>query len=347
MKKICFLLLSVLLFGACSTTNIVTMTVVDPAPVTLPASIKKVGIINRSNAIDKNNLINKIDQVLSGETKNLDKDGAKECISGMQNELLSNKRFDEIKVLDQLDLRGPGMGIMPAPLSQDDVNKICRANDVDALFALESYDTNSKITTTSAPVNINTPLGGIPAIEFTATMRTEIKTGWRIYDPMASGIVDEYRFSDHLTFTGRGINPIIAAAGLIERKEAVNQVSNKAGHAYALRIVPFSVRVARDYYVRGTDNFEIATRKARTGNWDEAAELWKKETTNSDPKIAGRAYYNMAIINEIHGNLDLAVDWAQKSYENYNNPLALRYVNILKDRQVRNNILKQQEESEK
>ena len=59
-------------------------------------------------------------------------------------------------------------------------------------------------------------------------------------------------------------------AALVGRKEAVNQVSNKAGHGYALRIIPYRLRVMRDYYVKGTDNFKIARRKAQVGKWDEA-----------------------------------------------------------------------------
>jgi hypothetical protein len=40
----------------------------------------------------------------------------------------------------------------------------------------------------------------------------------------------------------------------------------------------------------------------------------------------------MAILNEINGDLDAAISWAQKSYEDYNNRLALQYVNMLRNR---------------
>ena len=36
----------------------------------------------------------------------------------------------------------------------------------------------------------------------------------------------------------------------------------------------------------------------------------KKETSSKDEKVAGRAYYNMAIANEINGDLESAIDWA-------------------------------------
>ena len=80
------------------------------------------------------------------------------------------------------------------------------------------------------------------------------------------------------------------------------------------------------------------------GKWDEAGDLWKKETENPKMKIAGRAAYNMAIISEINGDLDSALGWAQKSYEDYNNKLGIRYVRILENRKYKNEVLKVQEE---
>ena len=174
-------------------------------------------------------------------------------------------------------------------------------------------------------------------------MTTLVKTGWRIYDPASKTVLDEYIYNESVVSSGKGINPLNAIAALTGRKEAVNNVSNKAGHGYAMRIIPYRVKVYRDYYVKGTDNFEIARRKAELGKWDEAGSLWEKETTNSSSKIAGRAAYNMAIINEINGDLDAAKKWAQKSYEDYNNKPALDYVRILENRQYKNEVLNAQE----
>ena len=50
----------------------------------------------------------------------------------------------------------------------------------------------------------------------------------------------------------------------------------------------------------------------------------------------------MAIISEINGDLDGAIQWSQKSYENYNIRLALNYLNILRYRQRQNELLKSQ-----
>jgi hypothetical protein len=61
-------------------------------------------------------------------------------------------------------------------------------------------------------------------------------------------------------------------------------------------------------------------------------------------KVAGRACYNMAIINEINGQLDDALGWAQKSWEDYKIRIGLRYVRILENRIYDRDKLKIQEE---
>jgi hypothetical protein len=343
MNKYSIILLAALVFSSCKTQQLY-LNVVEPAPVTMPAYIKSIGVINRSIPTDETKTLDVLDKALSLEGVNLDKDGAMESIRGLSDELMNNSRFVEVKTLNDIDFRTSALTDFPTPLTWEIIEKICNETKTDALFSLEKFDTDTHLNYSNRKVDMKTPLGTIPGIEHQANMETLVKTGWRIYDPSSKVILDEYIYNESVVFSGRGINPLIAASALVGRKDAVNQVSNKAGHGYALRIIPFRLRVMRDYYVKGTNNFKIAKRKAQVGKWDEAGLLWEKETANSSTKIAGRACYNMAIINEINGDLESALKWAQKSYEDTNNKLALRYVRILENRQYKSGILKIQEE---
>ena len=343
MRNLLFVIATAIVFCSCSSTNLVFISVLQPAPVTLPPNVKTVAVVNRSQASQQSKIIDVADKIFSLEGANLDKDGAHESINGLTNELMKNNRFAEVKPLATVDLRTNTPGMFPAPLSWDTIARICRDNNTDVLFSLELFDTDSKISYIVNPVSINTPLGKIPGLEHQANMQTLVKTGWRIYDPSGRNILDEFIITKRLTFSGRGINPLVAAAALIDRKEAVKEVGNNAGQCYASRIIPYWIRVSREYYVRGSDNFTVATRKSRTGNWSGAAELWQQETNNPSRKIAGRACYNMAIISEINGDLDKAIQWAQKAYENNNNKLALEYIRLLKNRQYNNSVLQNQQ----
>jgi hypothetical protein len=299
------ILISLILFSC--KTNQLYLNVLEPAPVTIPAYIKNVGVINRSMPTDETKVLDVVDKVLSVEGANLDKDGAVASIKGLVDELAANERFSGVEALN-IDFRTPKNGLFPVPLTWEIVDQICKETGKDALFSLEIFDTDTKISYSNKPVQVKTLIGTLPALEHHADMETLVKAGWRIYDPSGRAIIDEYNMNESVVYSGTGVNPMVAAAGLIGRKDAVNEVSSKAGHAYALRILPFELRVMRDYFVKGTNNFKIAKRRAQLGKWDEAGELWEKETSNNNSKVAGRACYNMAIINEINGNIDKALE---------------------------------------
>lgn len=341
MKKYSPILLISFLLFSCKT-NQLYINVMEPAPVTIPSYVKSVGIINRSIATDETKVFDEIEKVYTLESVDLDKDGALKAINGLADELLNNNRFTEVKTLNDIDFRTSRLEEFPTPLTWEIVSQICNETETNAIFSLEKFDTDTRVSYSVNQVDIETPIGKIPGIEHVAQMETTVKTGWRIYDPAEKIILDEYADAESVVNSGRGINPLVAAKALSGRKDAVKEVSTKAGHNYAFRILPYRIRVYRDYFVKGSDNFKIAKRKAQMGLWDEAGELWRKETANSKIKIAGRATYNMAIISEINGNVDEALQWARKAFGDYNVKQARDYVRILENRQYKIDVLNQQ-----
>ena len=327
---------------SCGSMNNLTMSVTQPAPVHVPKHIKRIGILNRSESTS-NKTLDKIDKIFSAEGKNLDKEGAQNVIQGIKDELEKNKSFDEVVLVESDKIENPGLGIFPNTLSWDTVNTICEENQVDALVVLSFYDTDAIVKYRVETVQKVNALGlKIPVIEHIASVNTNIQAGFRIYDNHNKELVDEIINNDLVTSVGRGINPVKAAEAITGRKDAVLQVSNNIGHGYALRTHPFRIRVAREYYVRGTNNFEIGKRRAQTGDWNGAAQLWEVETQNPKRKIAGRGCYNMAIINEINGDLNTAMDWASKAYIDYKDKNALRYLKILENRMAKDALLAEQ-----
>ncbi len=175
--------------------------------------------------------------------------------------------------------------MFPAPLSWDVVEKYCDDNNADALFSLELFDTDSKIDYSIYKTNIRTPFGTVPSIEQQANMHTLVKAGWRIYDLRDKEILDEAAVARTITYHGRGMNPLLAAQALIDRKEAVKEVGNAAGHAYAFRIIPLWIRVSRNYYVRGTNNFKIAKRKHKPATGMKPPNFGKRKPITQKEKL--------------------------------------------------------------
>ncbi|MGB8491712.1 MAG: DUF6340 family protein [Bacteroidales bacterium] len=341
MKTCALFVLTVLIMASCKT-NELYINVLQPAPVTLPPEVKAVSIINRSIPTDETKLADMIDKVVTLESADLDRDGALQSAEGLAEALGANERFASVRLLNDIDLKSSRAGILPPPLTVRVIDSLCIATGSDALFSLERFDTDTRVSFSSPAGKIQTPLGNIPVIGLKASMETVVRTGWRIYAP--SGILDEVNFAESLAFTADGLNPVAAVSALTGRRDAVKQVSRNAGHTYAIRILPYTLNATRDYYVKGTGNFKIAKRKAQTGKWDEAGSLWEEEVDNPRRKIAGRACYNMAIINEINGQLEDALSWAQKAWEDYKTRPALHYVRILEYRLNNDNLLRFQEE---
>ena len=319
---------------SCSSMNSLTVPVTQPAPVFLPSTVRSIGIINRSLPSEQNNKLDQIDKILSVEGLNLDKEAAQKALVGLKDELAVSGMFDEVRILDDSTVNSIGMGVFPSVLSWRQINRLCDENEVDAIFALSFYDTDTRVDYDVVPVEIKGPLGvKIPAIEHHANSNTHIRSGWRIYDPVNQYVVDEFVITNFVQMQGVGINPVNAVKAIIVgRKENIHQVSSQIGQKYAYRLLPSYTRVRREYFVKGTDKFEVAKRRAQAGDWDGAAELWNQEINNKKAKIAGRAHYNMAISNEINGNFNDAVAWATKSYADYNNKEALDYLKLLKRR---------------
>lgn len=344
MKNSIFSFVIIIACYSCSSTNLMSLSVTQPAPVSLPPNARTAAVVNRTRVMDENKTIDAIHKAVSLESGNLQVEGARSSMSGLADELMKNNRFSTVKPLTDLDLRSFGAGVFPSAMPWDTVEKICRQSHSDLLFSLELFDTESKVSYGPASKTLNNVIGNISPLQQQVNMTTLVKTGWRIYDPASRSILDEFVLSKDLVFSAKVINPAAAASALIGRKEAVKQVGSQAGQAYAYRILPYSMRVSRYYYVRGDGSFKLATRMARTGNWDGAAKIWQQASSSASGKTAGRACYNMAIISEINGDLAGAIQWAQKAYENYGNRLALSYINVLKNRQADNAVLQAQNE---
>jgi len=317
-----------------------SLSVNEPAPVSLPPAAKTAVVVNRSRAADDSRTIDAIHRTLNLESKQLQSDGSTSSVTGLTDALIRSNRFASVKALNNLDLRSFGAGVFPVVMSWDTVEKICRDNHADILFSLELFDADSKVGVNVA--GLGNVASGVATLAGGTSVKTQVKTGWRIYDPSSRSVLDQYIIYRDLGTQGGSI--FATGAAMLTRKEEVMKAGNCAGGDYASRIIPYSIRVSRFYYVRGNGSFHVAKRMAQAGDWDAAGRIWNDQTKAPSRKVAGRACYNMAIITEINGDLNGALAWAQKSYEVYGTRYALEYVNILRNRQNNDAVLRSQTE---
>src|SRR5580698_1018526 len=130
---------------SCSSTNLMSLSVTEPAPVSLPPTAKSAAVVNRSLAADDSRSFDAIHRTISLESRDLQTAGAAASLAGLTDALIRSNRFDTVKTLSNLDLRSYGAGVFPVYLSWDTVEKICRENQADLLFSLELFDAGSRV----------------------------------------------------------------------------------------------------------------------------------------------------------------------------------------------------------
>jgi hypothetical protein len=332
--------LAVTLIAACTSST--SLQVLKPAEITLDDNIITVGVINRTYPTKQSQAWNIVEGILTGEGIGTDRRGSDATVDGMIDVMSRSPRFKLIR-LDIDNLKGSGTGQFPEPLSRAKINEVCQRNNLDALIALEAFDSDSRVNFT--PITIRTRVSkdvfkDLPGIR--ADSRMNITVGWRVYNNKSETIEDEFRYTDFLAFTGQGLTQNEALANLPSKYDALFRTGFHTGQRYGRRITPLWVNETRQYYNKGNDELKKAARRARSGNWESAAEIWKKEALNKDKKVAGRACYNMAVFCETRGNFDIALEWSQKAYNEFNNKKARSYTALIKRRMRDRQVLKQQ-----
>lgn len=330
MKRIFILIFIASAFAGC--TSSIHLQVLKPADITLPSEIEKFTLVNRTKPNKKNQAWNIIEGALTGEGIFADREGAEHCLAGLMQIMQRTPRYTINQA--SIEFKGSGTEAFATPLTWAEVEKLCKQYNSEALIVLEAFDSDSRLTQDSKQVKIKDK-EGLPATvtEFYSHARMEVKTGWRIYYPKDKSIVDQFRFSDFLTFDAKGTTPENATAALPNKRECIKKTGFQAGTTYGFRISPQWITVSRQFYTRGSDYMKTAGKKARKiGDWKGAMAIWKKESENANRKIAWKASYNMAVGCEREGNLEAALEWAKRAYDRGQRSAAAHYVNTLKHR---------------
>jgi hypothetical protein len=316
--------------NSCKTSS-VGVQVLNPAEITLPSKIKKVAIANRSLPDKGEKAGNIVEGLLSGEGFQQDREASEKAILGFVDVIVSSPRFEVVRPTN-IDLRGTGTAAWPIPLNWEEVEKICAENKADALITLETFDSDnirrSAVEKKTKKVNDKT----VEYDLFIEHLDVYVTCGWRVYDPQTKTIIDQRSFRDMKGFSADDPDPKRAVSKLPHKRAATNDAGFFAGTLYAARISPVWVNVSRSYYTKGHDDFKKAKAMVRTNNWKQASEIWLKHADSSDPKIKARACYNLALANEIEGNLGDALKWAEKAHQTQGKSMHRMYVNTIHSR---------------
>ena len=328
-----FTLLVALLLSACASS--VHIRALAPAAVPMPANLQSVATANRilpESRRDK--FFDVLEGAFTGEGIGVDRAGADECVNVVGQALASNSyRFKVTQA--QLQLLGRSREFFLPPLAPRYVQDLCRRTQVDGLVVLEAFDSDMLLTRTNGTRTVKDKEGKeyqVPTVHIEMVMK--IVSGFRTYGAAQGFVLDQARQEDQLVFAGNGDNYPAALRQLPPPAECIRRVAQRAGDGYARRIAPSYVDFDRDYFPTAKKDalMKQAAVRAGAGDWAGAETLWQQAARNLHPKIAGRAFYNLAVASEVRGDLPGAIDWARKAAFTCNNSQARQYLRVLNDR---------------
>ncbi len=317
--------------------------VLQPADIYVPTHIEKIAVVDRSAPPEGGGTALAIlEGVVTGEGILEDREGAARALSAVTEGLAASPRFEVAR--PPVDLTGKVGGMMPDPLRWKRVSRICQQADSDALLTLAAFDSDSWVSVTPFTEVITTEAGKeVEITRYTAERDTQVRVGWRLYDPEEKVIVDMLDGSEsRMTWDYTGDTEEAARASLPSQSSTVADVGQEAGHSYSRRIAPGWITVTRRYYAKGHPTLKETKELVQAGRWKMATKAWRTLLDNPDPKIRGRARFNLALANERAGNLDKALTLARKASKDLDNGKSRTYVAQLQERVADAERLKQQ-----
>ncbi len=313
-KVLAFSITGILL--SCGSTQQVSVSTWEPPAVKLAHKIKRIGIINESQPQADPEIKSDLEAWIMYSDQELSKASKRAALSGLFQQLAKDPRFDSIVLIQNSKNELPLAADQKDSIAWSSLMDLCDEYHIDAVFALAFHNTDTQVTLKKTKFEQKDMLRESMLTKGQEiTLETLIENGWRIYDPYNKAILDEIVLNDQIISIAKGEDAISALQAVESRKDSIMAISKRNGNSFALRLQPSQHSVARKYFSRGTENLAKADSLAKANQWKAASKLWQEDMSHPNPKIRGRAYYNMAVINEIYGDLETAMDWAMKSFD--------------------------------
>lgn len=200
------------------------------------------------------------------------------------------------------------------PFTEEEIVSLSKIYDLDAIISLDGHN---MVIRTSGSINVVsvTDATGMPAQvpEFSKESEVSMSLLWRFYDSSTSEMIDEYQENYERVF-GRVSYSEEDIQEFKDEDMGLMDVSGMAAYDYFERISPHWEPDYRQYFQSGSPELvDIAVQLSMTGDWEKAAESWKKLTDSDDAKVSSKACFNMALASEILGQPRLALEWINKA----------------------------------
>ncbi len=311
-RYIPILVIPVILTGCFASKSFVHFEILEPAPVTYPEQVMRIGFLNRapvfgneySNVnpqITDPNSIRIIDTIVSNNIRKGFMEGSGLTEIGYMKDLpvLNARRADTLGETKALDFTTR--------------QELMENRFLDALIAFEYYHLRLSRSHTYYD---------FAAGEYLQEFRLFMEVLWRIYLKDSIAVFEEFLSKDTLHYYNRSD---MAREDYLSVTSVIRNGSLEMGFRYGIRQIPLWTGVSRIVFRGGDKKLMEAAQYTDRGEWAPAVEIWMELTEHESERIAAKAFHNLAVYYELKDNLQFAFKNVQKALQLWDNRYIKEY----------------------
>jgi hypothetical protein len=329
----------IVLLGSCVSTGKISVQVSVPAKRSIPTDIQSVVLMNRSmnsgfSDYDQDSLeVLFINKKLHLDNIFLDSLASDTTVKSMANAMYESGRFDVvIPIRRNLPNNNSSYLDSSSSLTLKQVKQICSEFNVDALLTLENF--HERVKTSYETRYVNGYNGSLK--EFDAYVQVAFHSNWKLYQPQEKLLVAKFEVNDTIFWTENGLSLQETYEKLPTLKNALLDGAIENAKNFAAYITPGWQSEDRRYFMTNNPEIDKAIAFLQKNDWKEAEKIWMKYETVSSPALRSKIEFNLALASEMNGNLNEAIEWAQKSFQTKYSIATEDYLRLLK-RHLANN----------
>lgn len=240
----------------------------------------------------------------------LDSMAADTTIRALAELMFESGRYDVVIPVERNFYRNLSYELLPDTLNNNQVSEICSNFNTDALMVLERFyvktmaDFTEQRFTDSSNGQVNS---------FNATLDLKYSAHFRIYKPGIKALVKEIAVADTIYWESDDYSLERLFGKLPSVKQAIISAGIKAALDVDSKLSPTWLSEKRGYFLFSLKN-DKGQQFMTKNEFDQAAKYWAELAKSDNKKIRSKAEYNMALISELNGDIDKAIEYGLKSY---------------------------------
>jgi hypothetical protein len=244
----------------------------------------------------------------------LDSTSADTTIIALAALLFESGRYDVVVPVKRNMKRTLPYEFLPDTLNPEQVGQICANYNTNALMVLERFSTKV-MADYSSEKYLDASTGYFNS--YYASLDLKYNAFFRIYKPGKKALVREIELIDTVNWESTDNTQERMLGKLPTIKQAMINAGIKIALDIDEKVSPTWSSEKRGYFLIRS-KADPGQKYMNENNYAEAEKYWSELAQSKDKKIRSKAEYNLALICELDGDLDGAIDWGLKSfYSNY------------------------------